>query len=214
AGPSDTFNLGVGFNAVGDEPAASGALGAVTITGEEIVHITSRGVNGNSTFLVTLTPSLAGNEQVTIDGTKNIAFSNFQNGAIQDVVSGALNPNNMIITITDTGVVTFNGSLQVTTPLHFTPVGDSTDLVFSTNAVAIDASKSGGLIMTAGDANYTSSTTVAGSAGDNIIGSTTAGNVLGGAIGDSARTANNNAGRTIYTHEGAAIRNVGASPQN
>jgi hypothetical protein len=211
AGPSDTFNLGVGFNAVGDEPAASGALGAVTITGEEIVHITSQGVNGNSTFLVTLTPSLAGNEQVTIDGTKNIAFgANFQNGAIQDVVSGALNPNNMIITITDTGVVTFIGSLQVTTPLHFTPVGDSTDLVFSTNAVAIDASKSGGLIMTAGDANYTNSTTVAGSAGDNIIGSTSAGNVLGGSIGNDVLTADNNAANTIYTDGGADIVNLGA----
>jgi hypothetical protein len=64
--------------------------------------------------------------------------------------------------------------------------------------------------MDAGDANYTTSATVAGSVGDNIIGSTTAGNFLGGSIGNDVLTANNNAPNTIFTDGGADTVNLGA----
>jgi hypothetical protein len=223
AGLADTLNVIIGKNAVGDEPAAAGTLGAVTIVADEIVHILSQGVDGNTIAstagspAVALTPSFpGGNEQVFIDGSKAIAFGSTNTGvnvtgAIADVVAGALNVNNMTITITDMGVVMFNGAFETATPLHFTPAGDSTDLVFSTNAAVINASASGGLIMTAGDANYTAAT----SAGDVITGSATAGNVLGGSIGNDVITANNNAANTIYTNGGADIVSLGAShPSN
>ena len=83
------------------------------------------------------------------------------------------------------------------------PVGPG--LSSSTNAVLIDASKSGGLIMEAGDANFVASATVAGSSGATIIGSATAGNVLGGLIGNDVFTTSKAAGvaDTVYTGGGA-----------
>jgi len=62
--------------------------------------------------------------------------------------------------------------------------GDNIPLSYSTNALSIDASVSGGLIMRAGNANFTLSGTVAGSLGDDFIGSSKAGNVLAGSIGN------------------------------
>jgi hypothetical protein len=201
---SDSLHLIVGDTA----HSTAGAVGAVTLFGEESVTITSQGVDGNTVGPITLTPVPGASEHVTIDGTHSIDFgtssisTGLGGGAIVDIdADGQLNTNNLTLVIADKAQTGLNGGGSGM--LSFVPLGDSMALSFSTNAAMIDASNSGGLIMQAGDANDTTSSTVAGSNGDIIIGSTTAGNVLGGSIGNDSFTVNNNSPNTIYTDGGA-----------
>ena len=192
---------------------APDAIGNVTLFGDELATLTSVGTatftGTNTTGLISLHPTIGGNEQVTIDGDHNIAIGNSggaTGGAIVDLnAGGGLNTNNMIITITNTGVTTFHSSDASGSPLDLAPPGSNgTILVASTNAVTIDASHSGGLIMEGGDNNYTTSATVAGSVGDTFLGSTTGGNVLGGSIGNDLYTLGQVSNpETVYTGGGA-----------
>jgi hypothetical protein len=96
--------------------------------------------------------------------------------------------------------------------LNFIAPGDSTALGYSTNAKAIDASNSGGVVMQAGDANFATAATVAGSIGDVFKGSITAGDVLGGSIGNDTFTLQQTAApETIYTGGGADAINLAAN---
>ena len=206
AGFSDNFHLIVGdtFH------KAAGAVGPVTLIGDELVTITSQGADTNTVGFTKLTPTAGGDETVTIDGDHNITIGSGGLGAIADVDSGgALINNNMKIIITDTGVIRLHAA--TTGPLFTAIAGDPLNgsggadpLTNSTNARLIDASKSGGLIMEGGDASYVASTTIAGSLGDVIIGSATAGNVLGGSIGTDTFTLNNSLlADTVFTSGGA-----------
>lgn len=195
-GLADSLSLIVGNNT----KATAGAVGPVSLNGDEIVNITAQGAAGDTVGTVTLTPSLIGNEQVTIGGANTVTIA-----GIADVTAfggATLFTNNMTIKVTDTAAVTLTAPGA---PLTFVPVGDTTALAFSNNAASIDASKSGGLIMAAGDANYTSAATVAGSVGDTIIGSTTKSNVLGGSIGNDTitGTTTGSVADTIFTDGGA-----------
>ena len=63
--------------------------------------------------------------------------------------------------------------------------------------------------MQGGDANFTTSLTVAGSVGDTFLGSSTAGDVFGGSIGNDTFTLNQgSAAETIYTGGGADTINL------
>ena len=113
---------------------------------------------------------------MTIDGTKNIEIGNdggAKGGAIYHVndAGNALILNSMQLYITNTGDHPLlrkrkRGSVG-DLPIQGDTVSGSkgNPLSSSTNAVLIDASKSGGLIMEAGDANFVVSATVAGSTG-------------------------------------------------
>jgi hypothetical protein len=187
---------------VGDAThSTAGAVGAVTLFGEESVTITSRGANGNTIGPVTLTPIPGTSVHVTIDGTNDITIggpassTGFSAAAIEALnESGGLDPNSLSITIG--GGATRLGGFP---PPGVVLPGDSAPLFFGTNALTIDASNSGGLIMPAGDANYSVNNN---SFGDSFIGSTTAGNVLGGSIGNDSFSINNNSPNTIYTDGG------------
>ena len=206
-GASDSLTLIVG-NAATATGQASATADSLTAFGDELVTITAQ---GGTDFLgyVALTPSPTGNEQVIITGDHNLTIGSGGFGAIADFNSGGgLNVNNFTLTDTDSAVVTLKAA-TTGTGLFFAVPGDTAGgsfgnpLTNSTNAVVIDASKSGGLIMEGGDANYTMAATVAGSVGDVITGSATAGNVLGGSIGNDTITALSNAPNTIYTGGGA-----------
>jgi hypothetical protein len=207
-GLSDNFTLIVGDKTT----AASGTVGAVTLTGDEVVTIISQGAAGNTVGPVSLTPSLSGNEQVTIGGNQTITIGSAGAGAVADLTTGgALIFNNLTMTITDSKAVTLVGATGGG-PL-FEPIpgdtaigsGAGNPLSNSTNAVTINAATSGGLIMRAGDANFTASGTVAGSAGDLITGATGFSNVLGGSIGNDTITGTTSLASpdTIYTGGGA-----------
>jgi len=208
SGFTDNFTLIVGDTAT----AAIGAVGAVTLTGDEVVTIISQGAAGNTVGTVSLTPSLSGNEQVAIGGNQVITIGSTGAGAVADVTGSALFFNNLTITITDSKAVTLVGATASGGPL-FEPIpGDTASgsgvgnpLSNSTNAVTINAATSGGLIMRAGDANFTASETVAGSTGDLITGATGFSNVLGGSIGNDTITGTTSltAPDTIYTGGGA-----------
>jgi hypothetical protein len=210
AGFADSLHLIVGdtFH------STAGSVGAVTLFGDEVVTISSVGANTNTLGVVKLTPTPGGDEKVTIDGNKNITIGVSGTGAIFDVdAAGAFIANNMAITITDTGVVRLHSSSGVGLPFDLAIPGDPADgsgslggfpLTISTNARLIDASTSGGLIMEGGDGNYVTALTVAGSLGSVIKGSGTAGNVLGGVIGNDTFTSNNiGVADTIFTGGGA-----------
>src|SRR5262249_20132983 len=121
-------------------------------------------------------------------------------GAIQDVVGGALNPNNMTITITNTGATYFRGDFAaVPNPLlrFQTDTGANNGgtklapfVSYTTNAVTIDASKSGGFIMDAADANIGVTITGASSPiGFDVFGAGfKVGNVLIGSYGNDTLT--------------------------
>ena len=72
---------------------------------------------------------------------------------------------------------------------------------------------SGGLIMPVGSHNFVYALTVSGSVGDNISGSTSAGNMLGGSIGNDiiVGTQNTSAADTIFTGGGADTIMLAAS---
>jgi hypothetical protein len=196
------------------------AIGLIKATGDELFTLTAVGsgqgkdlTQTDFTGLVSLTPTLGGNEQVTISGDTNVRIGDtvaFQ-GAIQDVSpGGVLLTNNMTISITNTAATYFRGDFVAGTPLKFaTDTGANNGgvvlapaVAYTTNAVTIDASKSGGLIMDAADANFVSSATAAGSLGDVIIGASNpigfdvfgagfkVGNVLIGSLGNDTLTSN------------------------
>jgi hypothetical protein len=206
-GLADSIQIAIGntFHAPG-----AGVIGSVTLTGEENVTLLSVGNAGDTNVIgagatgvgLLLTPTLGGAEHVSITGATPLAMG-FEFGAIADVTAGgALIANNLTITDTNTAFVRFAAAFDAAvTPLKFVPAGNSTQIFFSTNAVVIDASNSGGLGMDGGDANV----------GDTITGSTTAGNFLGGSIGSDAITANNNAANTIYTNGGGDAILLGAA---
>ena len=204
-GTADSLTLIVGSS------TAPGAVGAVTMTGEEVVTVTAQGPAVDTVGLMMLTPTVTGNEHVTIGGTAGITIGNVL-GAIEDINPGStpasLFANNLTINITDTGVVTLNAATAAGALLSALPVGDTAGAgapVNSVNALTIDAHLSGGLIMMGGDANFTTSTTAGGSTGDAITGSATAGNVLGGSIGNDTitGTTSTTASDTVYTGGGA-----------
>ena len=199
---------------IGDATQKTGdAIGAVTIFGDEVFTINAQGgaTKLDTTGLVILNPTTIGNEQVTFTGNTPLTLT----AGIEDVnfvagVPASLITNNMAITDTDTGVVTLGftgGSLLEFTPAN-QPAGAST-FQASTNAMSIDATNSGGIIMIAGDANFTVSTTVPGSVGDIFKGSTTAGDVFGGSLGNDTFTLQQGtAPEQIYTGGGADTVNL------
>lgn len=206
-GLADSFTLIIGDTTTG----TAGAVGAVTAVGDEVVTIISQGAAGNTVGTVTLTPSSGGNEQVAIGGNQAITIGSSSGGGVAAVTTGgALIFNHLSLTITDSKAVTLVGATGGG-PL-FEPISGDTaggsgagdPLTNSTNAQTINAT-GGGLIMQAGDANFTTSATVAGSAGDTISGSPTSGNVLGGSIGNDTIVGNttSTAPDTIYTGGGA-----------
>ncbi len=223
AGLTDSFTLDLGnpLHNTAVPGSGAGSVGALTLTADSIVNINALGHTAGGAVItdtlgfVSLTPSLIGNEQVTISGTTNLTIGVFGAGGIQDVnAGGALITNNMIITDTDTGVVTLHASGGA---LFFAVPGDTatgsgpggTLLTNSDNAAEINATNSGGIILQGGDANYTTSLTVAGSVGDIFLGSTTAGDVFGGSIGNDTFTLNQGtAAETIYTSGGADTINL------
>src|SRR5579883_1020348 len=217
-GLNDSFTLDIG-NVL---HSAAGSVGNLTLTADSLVTINAAGQTSTGPSItdtlgyVSLTPALIGNEQVTITGTTDLKIGVGGVGGIADVNSaGALITNNMIITDTDTGVVTLASSSGGTAALDTPSPGDTATgsfgnpLTNSTNAVSIDATKSGGLIMTGGDANYTTSLTVAGSIGDTFLGSKSAGDVFGGSIGNDTFTLQQgSAPETIFTGGGADTVNL------
>jgi hypothetical protein len=191
-------------------PSNGDSIGAMNVMGDELFTLTALGPPGgltDQTGLITLTPTLGGNEHVTISGNSGlgIGFSpelipqqgspptvGFE-GAIADATAGVLNVNNLTITITNTGETGFLPDSVPGTLLNFvSSAGPAPSIPYSTNAVLIDASTSGGLLMLAGDANFVP----ASSAGDVITGAAnpvgvngiTAGNFLGGSIGNDIIT--------------------------
>jgi hypothetical protein len=205
-GTADSLTLIVG------SPTAVGQLTPVTVTGEEVVTVTTQGPAGGNDAIgfMSLTPTVTGNEHVTIGGTEAVTIGSGL-GAIADINPGstpaALFANNLTVNITDTHAVTLTAATAAGALLSADPVGDTpgSGPVNSINAITIDAHLSGGLTMLGGDANFTSSTTAGGSAGDTITGSATAGNLLGGSIGNDTivGTTNTTASDTVYTAGGA-----------
>jgi len=218
--------------------AASVAPG-LKVVGDEVIRITSTGgpavgpvAPANLLGYTSLTPTVGGLVAVLIDGNRDLTIgTNPANanhaGAIAAVdAGGALLAGVLSITITNTGLTTLHGSNNsgvapaTSHPLDFFILGDSADgqgpgsispFTSSTNARLIDASKSGGLIMEAGDANYTVALTVAGSQGDVIIGAAAAGNVLGGSIGNDTFTSNAvGFADSIYTGGGKDVISLAA----
>jgi hypothetical protein len=211
-GISDTFNLIMGNlpqNAVDTLGTAAAVAIAANINGYELVTLTSLGgtsAGTNNLGYVQLTPTIGGPEQVTIAGDHNITIGNAAGvgmGGIADVRGGLLELNNLRIIDTDTGVTRLVGANQANaSPLSFTAPNDVVSLgsqhPYSTNAVFIDASTSGGFIMQAGDANVGAGTN------NQIKGATGFGNVLGGSIGKDTFTAStSDVSNTIYTDGGA-----------
>jgi hypothetical protein len=218
SGTTDVFTLKLGNAAHNDGNFGpldgAGSVGAVTLFGDEVVNFiatgqTATGVPGivDTIGFVALTPSTFGNEKVTISGTTalNIGVGTGL-GAIADWDGTALlNQNNMGIVDTNTGVTTFGGATGGGTPLFFVPFGSDNGIAlgYSTNALTIDASTSGGLIMQAGDANYSFVTNL----GDQITGSTTASNALAGSLGNDTFKATFGTD-TIATNGGADTINI------
>ena len=233
-----TLNVGNTFLNPAATPGAVGTAvplhtAGVRIIGEQNVNINSIGANGNVVGLVELSRTGGvGAENVAIGGNKNLTIGVTGDGAIFDVFpSQATNTppitavtNSLQITITNTGTTTFLSSANTAVPGFGDLIvpGDSVHgpggpaagggfpLTTSTNAVSIDATASGGLIMQGGDFNYTPSLSVAGSIGDSILGSTTGANVLGGSIGnDVLQALSINAANTIFTSGGGDAVTLG-----
>jgi hypothetical protein len=210
AGLTDSLTLILGQ---AGQTVLNDAVGAFTVTGDELINITSQGgPTGavNTLGVISLSPSLTGNEVVTISGAEGLTIGTIGTGSIADFTSSAataLNTNNLTLTITDTGIVTLNSQVPGGGLLSTLPVGDTAGAGVpgnSTNAVTIDAHLSGGLIMLGGDANFTIGASAAASTGDTITGSATASNLLGGSIGNDTITGTTNltASDSIYTGGG------------
>ena len=124
-------------------------------------------------------------------------------GAIVDITGDVLQVNNLAITIINTRATALQGDVTAGTFLNIvTDAGDNggvfaPSIGYSINAMTIDASASGGLIMLGGDANFVPGASVALSTGDIIrgaanpvgyqtgdAGSLVLGNVLIGSIGN------------------------------
>ena len=197
-------------NATTSDP---GVLTGVTMTGEQTVDFTAQGGHAVTDEFgsVSLTPaSLSGNVSVTIDGSSGADFGGFGGGAIFDLAFGVTPPtldvNNLSITVTDTGVVTFDAADfgPLTAPI----AGNTTDTApYSTNALSIDAHASGGLVMLGGDANFSTLT----STGDTITGSTAHSNLLSGSVGADVITGSTSttAVDTVVTGGGADTITLG-----
>ena len=179
--------IGSAFRDIGK----AGEIGAITLTGEETVTISSVGTatdgNGGNTINgdISLTPGAAYlHEYLTISGTQNL----YINGGIQDYnplgAPGNLNINDLVLSVTDTGVVTVIGEI---------------------NALQILAATSGGFIMWSADNNFSNFSVTGTNAGDLIIGSATGANVLIGSIGNDTITGtlSTSAQDTIATGGGA-----------
>ena len=104
--------------------------------------------------LVTLNPTLGGNEEIQLEAlrTSRLGSNPSRSPSPISIVPGALNINNMTITDTDTGVVTLALAFRTGPPFPGTLSSAVTASVhrYSTNAVAIDATKSGGIVMDGG----------------------------------------------------------------
>jgi hypothetical protein len=183
----------------------------VTLTGYGDVAVWSNGANGNHVGFMSLTPNFAGSESVAINGTFDIVIgAGSTQGAIADVSGGVLNVNNMTLTVNNTGTTELTDA--TTGVLHFVPTGNgpgAPHFDFSTNAAVINASTSGGLIMDAGDANWTIGP---GSQGDVITGSATAANDLAGSLGNDTITSLG--GGTVATNGGADTITIAGSGDN
>jgi hypothetical protein len=152
-------------------------------------------------------------ENVFLTGDHNLTIGTAASGAIALVNNaGALETGiGMLVTDTDSGVVTLIGAPHnAAAALSFlNPADNVTGIIpqygYSINAAQIDAHLSGGLIMQAGDSNFLpGGTSPATSQGNNIIGSNTAGNVLGGGLGnDTFSGLLADVKNTIYTDNGA-----------
>ena len=204
-GLADNFHFIIGNAA----QVAGGAIGDVTLLGDEVVEYTSTGSVGGTTVLNTaggllLTPTATGNEVVTIDGdaTLHLGFNTGQ-GAVTDFTGLALNLNNLTVDVTNTAETLWEEGTPGTL-LNFKTdtAGNAPVISYSSNAVIIDATKSGGLIDSGfGDANFEHGLTTALSVGDTITGATApvgatlggtlaVGDVLGGSIGNDTITSN------------------------
>src|SRR5262249_9394421 len=113
AGLNDALTVRVG-NQVHSE---TGTIGAITVTGDEIFTLTAVGgvtpLGADLTGLISLTPTLPGGHQtVTISGDTTLRVGDtggiFQ-GAVQEVNAGALVPNDLVISITNTAATYFRG---------------------------------------------------------------------------------------------------------
>ena len=205
-------------------------IGPINVTGDEVFTLTALGPQGadprvgDITGLITLTPTLGGNVQVTLGGNRSltIGFTADQNlGAIADATAGVLNPNNLSIKITNTAFTAFAPDSVPGTLLNFIADGTKAapSIPYSTNAVTIDASTSGGLFMLAGDANFdhvTSAGNVITGAANPVglnLGAVTIGNILGGSIGNDIITSKSlTLPDYIFTDGGADKDHAGCWP--
>ena len=202
-----TVSLGNPLHASAAVPGSGGdTIGAITVFGDELFTLNAVGSNNgispspptvDITGLITLSPTLAGNEQVTIGGadlTNVIVGGSTSLGAIADATAGVLNANNMLVTITNTGATIFNDDITPGTLLNFVTDAGANGGIFapaisySTNAVVIDASTSGGLIMLGGDANFNDTITGAANPVGFTIGTVTFGDILIGSLGNDTLT--------------------------
>ena len=212
-GAAETFNLVLGNPLHG--AFGGGDLGNVTLTNDNIFNITAAGAGLATDFtgFISLTPTSPGTETVNIGNTTtdgvtssstqplSIGFGQTA-GGIADInaVTHLLNPLNLTINDTSSSGVSLNDA--TTGLLNFTAPGDTAAISYSNNAFVISVTGTGGLITLGGDANFVTSSTVAGSIGDTITGSASGSNMLGGSIGNDAITALSGV-NTIYTDGGA-----------
>ena len=177
AGASDVLNVTVGTATAGN------VGGTQTFNGFETINWTSQGP-GNSTVAIVATASAGGSETLNIGGTSAMTFSAPFNG-----LGISLSGNGTSINITDTATVV------IATPTN----GGST------NAKAINAGTSGGLLMGGVETGNS------GNSGVTITGSAVAGkgNVLEGSAGGDVITGGVFKD-TIVTNGGADQISLGA----
>lgn len=207
---TDTLTWIVGDTTQG--AAGGDAAGALTSFGAEAVSILAQGAT-STTGLVNIAPNPFTAVNATIGGNQSITIG-FAGGlgAIEGTnVAGTALSNNLFssLTITDTGAtkfVTLVGDTTGGTLLNFA-TGGAPALGYSTNALTITDSGAAGLIMQAGDANFTAGATAALSNGDTITGSATNSNALAGSLGNDTIIGNTSTSTsvvdTIATNGGA-----------
>ena len=160
-------SVGNGLQKTGD------AFGDIKVSGDEQFTLTSvgagavkQGVGNGANDLggVFLTPTPGGNEQVTIGGdtTLQVAVTHSVNGAFSSgtgflAAGGVLLLNNLTIIDTNTAATEFGQGLAGSLLSFKTDAGanggkHAPTIAYSTNAVTIDATTSGGLISPWGDA--------------------------------------------------------------
>ena len=184
-GTSDTFHLILGSATGNVGLDQDHGINALTVNGYENVSIVSNGLAGGINFLQengaadTFTASPGGSEMVTISGTDALQTNAFE-----------LIGNGTTITDTDTGVLSMivNGALVAGTV---------------TDAAAINASASGGLLMQGGDSGFN------GIVGDVITGSATHANLLAGSVANDV-IMGGTGGDEIATDGGADTITLGA----